>query len=185
MEKISFFAGFLHGTGKILNAPCSVFLWLLFLHFQSPPSFPLLLPSAKFPHRFPSWFLSQFPTHAVVHEYIINSQGKRRSLQVYISPHSGQLVAEWGLTSCWNISTCSLYPVSNALAGCWVTVISAEGKIGFQGKGVMQERAWKSPALWVSCIRFRIFKTPIKTAEIKAVFGTGLITRFNVLWEML
>lgn len=182
MVKISFFIGFLHDSGKILNAPCSVFLWLLFLPFQNPPSFPLLLPSAKFPHHFPSWFLSQFPTHTVVHEYIMSSQGKRRSLQVYISSHSRQLVADWGLTSYWNISTYSLYPVWNT---CWVTVVSTGGQWDFREKGVMQERAWKSPPLWVSCIRFRLFKTSIKTAEIKAVLDTGLITRFNVLWEML
>lgn len=139
MEKISFSICFLHGTEKILNAPCSVFLWLLFLPFQNPPSFPLLLPSAKFPHHFPSWFLSQFPTHTVVHEYIINSQGKRRSLQLYISSHSGQLVADWGLTSYWNISASSLYPVSNALSGCWVTVSSTEGQWDFRE--------------WVSCKR--------------------------------
>lgn len=77
MEKIAFSTGFLRGTGKRLNAPCSVFLWLLFLPFQNPPTLPLLLSSAKFPHQFPSWFLSQFPTHTVVHEYITNSQGKR------------------------------------------------------------------------------------------------------------
>lgn len=56
--------------------------------------------------------------------------------------------------------------------------------MAFQGTGVMQEREGLKISSTLE-IRFRIFKTPIKTAEIKAVLGTGLITRFNVLWEML